>query len=104
MLGLLTLSWSIGCAPAKGWLYTDTVEPFCTNMHNTPVGERVGVANTKQLKIPYLAPGLTAVWSSNALADAARNAGITKLQYCDLYTWSLLGGIWQQDNIIVYGE
>ena len=92
----------VGCAP--GYIYTDIVEPYCTNMQNTPVGTKRGDTGIKQLKIPYTSTGLNFVWSSNAIADAMKKGEIKQVQYCDLETFSVLGGIWKQQNIVVYGD
>jgi len=100
---LSCLCSEVGCV-APGYIFSDITEPYCDNMNNTPIGEREGVSDTKQFKVPYVAPGLTALWSSNAIGDAAKEAGLTELYYCDLHTLSILGGVWQSQNIIVYGK
>lgn len=91
-----------GCAP--GWLYTNTVTPYCTNMQNTPaLTKSSGNASLKQINIPRV-PGSRTIWSSNAIYDAAKNAGISTVYYCDRKQFSIVGGLWGQDGIVVYGE
>jgi hypothetical protein len=42
-------------------------------------------------------------WGSDAIADAARDQGITEIHYADLEVLSVLG-IWSQRWAIVYGR
>lgn len=99
---LLTVSIFLsGCI--RGYLYTNTVEPYCTDMQATPIAERRSDSGIVSVAIPRL-PGARTVWSSNAIGDAAQQAGIKEIYYCDLKRFSVLGGIYGSESLIVYGR
>ncbi len=72
-------------------------------MEDTPVSSSSGSSGLKSISIPRI-PGARTLWSSNAIADAATREGITQIHYCDRKVFSVLGGIWGSDSIVVYGE
>ena len=90
-------------ACSYGWLYTDTVTPYCTNMKNTPVDSLSHSAGLKQISIPRI-PGAAAQWDSNTIHDAALSAGITQVAFCDRRRFRLPLGIWEEDVLVVYGR
>ena len=90
-----------GCV--RGYLYTNTVEPYCTDMQSTPRAERRSDSGIMSVSIPRL-PGARTVWSSNAIGDAAKQAGIREVYYCDLKRFSVLGGIYGSESLVVYGK
>jgi len=98
LITLLNLVLS-GC----GYIYTNTVTPLCTDMRNTPASDKLGVGMQKNVNIPRV-PGTTISWSSNAIIEAAHRAGLSKVHYCDLKRFSVLGGLWRSETIVVYGE
>ena len=98
---LVILFFLGGCAP--GWIYTDITQPFCTDMRNTVTGEAQGASSLRSVNIPRV-PGTRTVWSSNAIGAAAKREGIEQLAYCDRKIFSVLGGIWGSDSIVVYGR
>lgn len=87
----------------RGYLYTNTVEPYCTDMQSTPRAERRSDSGIMSVAIPRL-PGARTVWSSNAIGDAAKQAGIKEVYYCDLKRFSVLGGIYGSESLVVYGK
>ncbi len=91
-----------GCV--YGLLYTSKTEPLVTNMRSTPVGQSEGSSGTKMVSLPVTTANLSAEWSSRAIGDAANKAGLTEIYYADLYTFSVLAGIWQERTIKVYGK
>ena len=99
LLAILPLS---GCV--YGVLYSSTAEPLVTNMRQTPAGPAEGHSGTKLFSVPTTAASLSVEWSSRAIADAAKQAGITEIYYADLHTESFLAGIWQERTVQVYGR
>jgi hypothetical protein len=90
-----------GCT--VGWVYTDTVEPYCADMDSTPVSQKSSGSSIKTFNIPRV-PGARMIWSSNAIADAAAKEGIQTVQFCDKKRFSILGGLWGKESIVVYGQ
>jgi hypothetical protein len=90
-----------GCI--RGYLYTNTVEPYCTDMQSTPRAHSRSDSGIVSVSIPRL-PGARTVWSSNAIGDAAKQAGIKEVYYCDLKRFSVLGGIYGSESLVVYGR
>ncbi len=72
-------------------------------MRSTPLGETQSQADIKQISIPRV-PGGRVLWDSNTIASAAEEAGIKTVQFCDRHQFSVLGGLWAQDAIVVYGN
>jgi hypothetical protein len=91
-----------GCA--RGFLYTNTTTPYCTDLRGTKLGSRTGTGSTKRVSIPVGQVDLTAVWSSRGLHDAAQSHGLNTINACDEHMISILGGIWRRQEILVYGE
>lgn len=99
-LTLLSLTIS---ACTYGIIYTNTVEPYCKNMLNTSLPELAHSTPLKQISIPQV-PGARVRWHTNTINDIAKQAGIKKVAFCDRKRFRILGGIWEEDAIIVYGE
>jgi hypothetical protein len=91
-----------GCAP--GFIYTNTITPYCTDLRGTKLGSNTGKGSTKRVSIPVGQVDLTAVWSSRGLHDAAQSHGLKTINACDEHMVSVLGGIWRRQEILVYGE
>lgn len=90
-----------GCV--RGWIYTDTVEPYCTDMRRTELPPKASSSGIKSVTIPRI-PGARTEWDSNAIGDAAKAGGIEELHFCDRKLFSLIGGLWKRDTIVVYGK
>jgi hypothetical protein len=88
-----------GCT-APGLIYTDIVRPLDLDLHETPDKRARGRSGTKAITL-Y---NISVIWDSAAIADAARQRGLTKIYYADMRTVSVWFGIWQQRTAIVYGE
>jgi hypothetical protein len=72
-------------------------------MDNVTADGRSSSAGLRQFSIPRV-PGSRAVWSSNALADAVKENNIKEIYYCDREQFSILGGVWGNDTVVVYGK
>lgn len=90
------------CSP--GFIYTNITVPLTEDMDHTPRGTRLAALDTKQLKEPITRFNLSAQWDSRAIGDAAREAGLSTIYYADMKTISILGGVWKQEIVRVWGE
>ena len=90
-----------GCA--QGFIYTNSIVPYCTDLRGTPLGSGVGKGSTKRVSIPIGQVDLTAVWSSRGLHDVAQSHGLKTINACDEHMVSVLGGMWRRQEIVVYG-
>ncbi len=91
-----------GCL--SGLIVNVTTEPLVTNMKGTPIGTRRVTLDRHQIREPLTRLQLRAEWASNAIGDAAKRKGLKKVYYADLHTLSILFGIYQQKEVIVYGD
>ena len=91
-----------GCT--TGLLYTDVVEPLTDNFRANPLGTKTGCSDLYRLKDPVTGVGASAEWASLAIADAARQGGITKIYHADLRTFSVLFGLFRRQTVLVYGD
>lgn len=101
LIGLVTALG--GCTP--GFIYTDQVVPLTLNMDRTPRAIRMASSSTKSVKVPLLSSAdISAGWSSSAIGDAAKRGGLERIYYADHETFSILGGVWRQETVQVWGE
>ena len=91
-----------GCT--SGFIYTNVTFPLTTDMNRTPVGHTFASVNSKLLQEPFTGFDLTVEWDSRALGDAVRKAGFETFYFADLHTISILGGLWEQQAVRVWGE
>jgi hypothetical protein len=104
ILALCGLSFlGLGCM-SRGGLYSNTIEPYTTDFHNTPVGTKECVLNEYEVQEPISGYGLSADVNFASVRQAAQNAGITNINYADVKDVSVLGGIYRMKRLIVYGE
>lgn len=97
---LLTLICaSPGCI--SGWVYTDITVPIVTNMENTPRNSRKVELSSHDVKFR----GITwAEINSRAIADAAKQYGLTTIHFADQRTVSFFGGVYRRRSVLVWGE
>lgn len=88
----------------RGLLYTDITEPLCVDARGTPLGRSSAVGNSKRIKIPTTQVDLSAEWDSRAIGDIAKRHNLSVVYSCDARRRSYVFGIWQSDEVIVYGE
>lgn len=55
------------------------------------------------LQEPITVVGLRVEWSSRAIGDIAKKSNIKEIYYADLHTFSVLGGLYQRKEAIIYG-
>ena len=97
LAAVLLLSFS-GCG--LGLIYTCRIEPYDTDLSETPVVMTAQKGDTKQLRYSIIG----ARWDSNAIGEIAKANGIETVYFADVETLSVLLGIWTQRWIIIYGE
>lgn len=96
-----------GCAvhapvvPPAGLLFTNYSAPISTNFEHTPRGSKVGVSQTTYFRDPFL--GTSWAWSDGSVQRAARNGGLTTVNYVDYHFLSILGLI-AIVNVRAYGD
>ena len=95
----------MGCS-GRGILYTSTIKPYTKSFRDTPVGEKVVVINTQNIKTPpgVGPPGISGRWDTDAIMRIAREQGMTELHYIDVKTLSVLLGTYHRQTLIVYGD
>jgi hypothetical protein len=92
-----------GCAPL-GLLYSDTVAPYSTKFHETPIGTRRCVIDSHQIKEPITRYNIYAEWSMSYILNEAQKAGINDIYYMDKRTLSILFGIYKRESLLIYGD
>jgi len=93
------------CLPAtgcvSGWVYTDITVPVVTNMNHTPRNSRQVELSSHDIKFR----GITwAEINSRAIADAAKQYGLSTIHFADQRTISFFGGIYRRRSVLVWGE
>ncbi|MFC1591469.1 TRL domain-containing protein [Thermodesulfobacteriota bacterium] len=100
---LVLLLWLPGCS-MNGRLFTSVVAPLTQNYNNTPLGSKRCVIKNHRLREPVSRLNVSAEWTTSEIAAEARKAGIAKIHYLDIRTFSLLTGIYRRQDIIIYGD
>ncbi len=90
-----------GCT--YGFFYSDTVVPVDQNMARTALTGTTAAEDTKQLQDPFVT-GVKVEWGSRAIGDAAKKRGLDEIEFADMHTISVLGGLYKSSTIIVYGK
>jgi hypothetical protein len=88
---LLLFLLSSGCA------YVDIRTPYDTNLDETELGSKVGIAHT------YSVLWLVA-WGDGSYKAAARNGNIKIMRHADQEVQQYLFGAFYKRTIIVYGD
>ena len=100
ILVLLILGTLNACT--YGALYTDSTKPYVLDMQETPIGVSKPQQGAKFVSIPTTM--ISAGWSSRAIGEAAKRAGLSEVYYADLRTFSVLLGLWEEKTLLVYGK
>lgn len=101
---LICLFYVICSGCMQGLIYTNATVPLVINMNNTPVGTKSAAISSQQLKEPISGLGVSAEWNSRAIGDAAKHSGLTQINFADMHTFSIFGGIWKKQTVRVWGE
>lgn len=89
---------------ARGRVYTRVVEPYTKDFHETPVGDKTCRVSEHLVKEPVSGAGVSASWTTRAIAEAACREGITNLYYVDVETLSILNSLYRRRTLILYGD
>ena len=112
---LVAASAALACAtvqapvePPVGFLYHRVSAPIDTNFTATPVGSKVGSADTYYLYFPlnYVSASpipIELAFGDAAIERAAKDAGITTIHYVD-YEYIRILGIYQMVTVKVSGD
>lgn len=93
-----------GCLTSRGLLYTDTIQPLCTDLRGTKLGTKEASGSSKKIEIPITRIDVSAEWNSRAIGDIARSHGISTVYGCDSRRQSYALGIWRKNAVIIYGD
>jgi len=89
--------------PPVGLIFTHYKAPLTTEFERTKVCSKSGTADTSMLDIRNPWVPLDFAWQDAAIATAAANGRITKVEYADYEVFSILG-IYVRFKVTVYGE
>ena len=92
-----------GCA-SDPLLFGLMTKPETTEFRHTPVGTKSCVLSSYKVREPVSGYGVSAEWDASHVKAAALKAGITNVYFTDMKTLSVLGGIYRQRMLIVYGD
>jgi hypothetical protein len=81
----------------SGCIYADVKTPLDTDLNQTKLGSKVGVASNQQLL------GLIA-WGDASTRAAAEQGGITQINHMDEEVFDILGIVYTRWTTIVYGD
>jgi hypothetical protein len=86
-----------GCG--AGLLYTHVTVPLDLDVEASPVPPQTGRSDWKTFN--YV---VRFDWSSAAIVDAAREAGLERIYFADLEILSVFFGVWEQRTATVHGS
>ena len=89
--------YSTPAKPPIGAVFSDIQAPLTTELHGQPTASRRGEASTESIL------GLVS-WGDCSLEEAARDGGLTTIQYCDYAYQNVILGIYQKFTVIAYGD
>ena len=96
---LLMVFLMSGCG-GRGIIYTSTVQPFVTDFNHTPTGSKKCVIRDHTIQIN----NVSVEWIAEHFAETLKKAGIKKIHYSEMRTFSVLFGIYKRKTLIVYGD
>ena len=94
---------SLGDDVTVGYLFTYKRVPFTVDLDNTPADGREAGGKIIQIKEPFTGYGLYTEINTNAIADIAREHGMTKVYYADMEELIILA-IFRHRKLYIYGE
>ncbi len=89
--------------PPGGLLFTNYQAPLTTNFSETSRGAKVGTGEAMYLRIPLIFVNPDLAWGDASIQTAARNGGITTVQYAD-YEYLTVLGIFSKVTVRVHGD
>ena len=67
------------------------------------MGPKTCAIRADKIKEPLAGYSLTAEWTTGSLLQAAKEAGITRINYIDQQILSIRGGLYKRETPIVHG-
>ena len=104
MLVALLLSLATAGCVGQGLIYTRTVSPYSLDFDRTPIGSKTCRVNEYSFKEPVSGAGVSVIFTSRVVEDAAREAGMTNFYCADVDTFSVLLGIYEKKTLVLYGD
>lgn len=102
LVAILTLA-TAGCA-MRGLLYTRVVRPYTRDFEDTPVGSKTCRVREHVLSEPITRAHVSVLFTTRIVQESAHAAGMTKIDYADLETLSILRGIYERQTLILCGD
>jgi len=103
-----TTAGSLPVVPSVGFLIEQYRAPLSTDVNDTTLGTKVGTAKTHHVGDPILTRMPLVTWGDlpghMGVDTAAASAGIKTIRHIDYERFALLGGLYVQSTIIVYGD
>jgi hypothetical protein len=92
------LSLALLAAPLlSGCIYTNIQTPLDVDLDRTQLGDKIGTSEWQSV--------LWAVaWGDGGTQAAAKQGGLTVINHADSQTLVILGGLYQRERLILYGE
>jgi len=96
------LSWKAPIEPPGGLLYTSYCAPLTGDVNKVHVGGKMGQAKTRYIAYPF-SRALSVAWADASIKEAAKNGGLTKVEYADYEGFWVLG-VYAELQVTVHGE
>ena len=101
MLGACAGAYCTRVQPPSGFLYSHIRAPLDANFDGTPVCEKVGVAKTQYVFVPFVY--LSFAWEDAMIKKAAEQGQLTTVEYADYEFMNILG-IYSEFTVRAYGR
>ncbi len=93
------VAWQVPVDPPRGILFSQYRAPLTANFGEVPVSEKVGTASTFYVNFF----GYDFAWDDARIEAAAREGGLSRVDYADYEVMQILG-IFAQFTVRAYGE
>ncbi len=94
-----------GCFAPRGYVFTRSTLPYTLPAEeDRRVATKSCRVDITQIKEPFSRLNLSVMWSSRAVIDAMRRAGMTTLRYADIETLSIMNSVYERRRLIFYGD
>lgn len=98
VIRFLFLSQLLGC----GLIYSDVTRPLSTNMNDTSRGRKGYSCSTRAIRDPITKIKLNLEWDDRSVGGCTE--GSNTVHYADKSSFSVLGGLYQEQKTIIYGD
>jgi len=97
------LAWKAPVIPPGGLIYTHYKAPLTGDVNGVQVGaNKTGKATTRYIAYPF-SRILSVAWADASIKEAARNGGLTKVEYAD-YEGLWVFGVYAEFTVTAHGE